>query len=123
MRTSLNQEFIPPAIQRLETLRIVDIVHKNTAVSTTIERDTQRLKALLTSRIPDLIKSRKKVRLAPSRAWCRLEDKTYLHCYQTVIDKDLFGEEVRTDGSFVACAELLVDLWDEGSVEQVLGRD
>ena len=59
MRTSLNQEFIPPAIQRLETLRIVDIVHKNAAVSTTVERDTQRLKALLTSRIPNLIKSRK----------------------------------------------------------------
>lgn len=58
MRTSLDQEFIPPAIQRLETLRIVDIVHKNTAVRTTVERDAQRLKALLASGIPDLIDSR-----------------------------------------------------------------
>lgn len=41
----------------------------------------------------------------------------YLHCYQTVIDEDFLGEEVRADGGFVACAELLVDLWDEhGSV-------
>lgn len=37
-RWCLNQEFIPPAIESIETFRVVDIVNQNTAVSAPIER-------------------------------------------------------------------------------------
>jgi hypothetical protein len=33
-----------------------------------------------------------------------------LHCDDAIIYQDLFGKEISTDGSFVACAELFVDL-------------
>lgn len=53
-RARLYQEFVPPTIQRLETLRVIDIVHQNAAVGASIEGNTQRLEALLSCRIPDL---------------------------------------------------------------------
>lgn len=53
-RGRLDEEFVAPAIQRLETLRVVDIVDQNAAISTSIESDTQRLKPFLACSIPDL---------------------------------------------------------------------
>lgn len=33
----LNEEFIAPALQGLETFRVIDVVNQNTAIGTTIE--------------------------------------------------------------------------------------
>jgi len=37
---SLDQEFISPAIERIETLRVIDIVDKHAAVGASVERNT-----------------------------------------------------------------------------------
>ena len=52
--TGLDEEFIPPTIQSLKTLRVVHIVHENAAIGSTIKRHSKRLKSFLTSRIPNL---------------------------------------------------------------------
>jgi hypothetical protein len=36
---------------------------------------------------------------------------THLHGHQSIVDQDLFGKEIGTDGRLVACAEFLVDLF------------
>lgn len=54
---SLNQKFIPPAIQRLETLRVVYIVDQHTAVGASVECDAQGLEPFLTGGIPNLRKN------------------------------------------------------------------
>ena len=36
----LNQELVPPAIKRIETLRIVDIVDQHAAVGTSVESNS-----------------------------------------------------------------------------------
>lgn len=50
----LDEELVPPAVKRLEGLGTVHIVYENAAIGTTIERNPERLKALLTSCIPEL---------------------------------------------------------------------
>ena len=50
----MDQEFVSPAIEGIETLGVVDIVDEHTAVGTTIESNTERLESLLTSSIPEL---------------------------------------------------------------------
>lgn len=42
-------------------------------------------------------------------ASCRGE--IYLHGHQSVIDQNLFSEEIGSDSCLIASAELLVDLW------------
>lgn len=37
---------------------------------------------------------------------------TNLHSHQSIVDQDLFGEEVGANCRLVACAELLVDLFE-----------
>jgi hypothetical protein len=37
MWARLNKEFVPPAVKRLKTLGAVDVVHKHTTISTTVE--------------------------------------------------------------------------------------
>jgi hypothetical protein len=37
----LDQELVPPAVQRLETLGVVHVVDKDTTVGTSVEGDTQ----------------------------------------------------------------------------------
>ena len=100
--TSLNQELIPPTVECVKTLGVVNVVYKHAAVSATVERNTQRLEALLSSGIP-------KLHIVNCRAvWW--EWATHLHGYEPVINHDFFGEEVGAYCRLVACAELLVDL-------------
>ena len=48
----LDEELVPPAVQGLERLGTVDIVDKDAAVCTTVERDTEGLESFLPSGIP-----------------------------------------------------------------------
>lgn len=52
----LYQEFVPPAVQGIEALRVVNVVDKHTTVSAPVESDAERLKSLLTGCIPELPK-------------------------------------------------------------------
>lgn len=54
MRAGLNEELVPPAIEGFEGLGAVHIVHQNAAVGASVERDAERLEALLASSIPEL---------------------------------------------------------------------
>jgi hypothetical protein len=51
---SLDQKFVPPAVECVETLGVVDVVYEHAAVGATVECDTERLEALLSSRVPEL---------------------------------------------------------------------
>jgi hypothetical protein len=98
----LDQKLVPPAVQRLEALGVVDVVHENAAVGAAVECHAQGLESLLASRIPQLY------RLSLGRVVClRGSD---LHGDQAVVDEHLLGQEVGAYGGLVACAELLVDL-------------
>lgn len=50
----LNEELVSPAVERFKRLGTVHIVNEDATVGSTIERDAERLEALLTSRIPKL---------------------------------------------------------------------
>lgn len=59
----------------------------------------------MTGRIPELESS------SVQHIYRRLGDVgAHLHCDESIVDKDFFREKVGTDGSLVACTELLVDL-------------
>lgn len=51
----LNEELVPPTVQSLERLGAVDVINKNAAVSTTVERNTEGLESLLASSVPQLL--------------------------------------------------------------------
>lgn len=53
-RRSLDEKFVSPAVQRLETLGIVHVVDQNAAISTSVERYAEGLETFLTGRIPEL---------------------------------------------------------------------
>lgn len=53
-RAGLNEELVPPTVQSLERLGAVDVVHEDTAVRSTVERDAQGLESFLTRSIPQL---------------------------------------------------------------------
>jgi hypothetical protein len=52
VRASLNEEFVPPAVQCLEWFSAVHVIYEYTTVGTTVERDAERLEAFLPSGIP-----------------------------------------------------------------------
>ena len=54
MWAGLNEELVSPAVERLKGLGTVYVVNEDAAVGTTVERDAERLEALLTSSIPEL---------------------------------------------------------------------
>lgn len=54
-RGGLNQEFVSPALQGLETLCVVDVVHEHTAVGSTVKGNSQGLEALLSGSVPNLL--------------------------------------------------------------------
>jgi hypothetical protein len=85
-RTSLQQEFIAPRVQRLKAAHIVDVVAQDAAICSTVECDAQALEALLAGRVPDLYGD------------------------ERVVHQHLFGEEVGANGGLVAVAEFLVDV-------------
>ena len=49
---SLDEELVPPTVQSLERLGAIDVVNKDTAVRTAVERDTEGLESFLASGIP-----------------------------------------------------------------------
>ena len=53
--TGLNQELVSPAVKGVETLGVVDVVDENTAVSTTVECNTERLESFLSCSVPKLL--------------------------------------------------------------------
>jgi hypothetical protein len=53
-RRRLDQELVPPAIERLETLARVDVVHQDAAIRSTVEGDTEGLETLLAGCVPEL---------------------------------------------------------------------
>lgn len=72
---SLDQELISPAVESVETLRIVNIVHEHAAVGAAVEGDTQRLEAFLTGCVPKLHLVNRRVACQESRdqpAWSRV---------------------------------------------------
>jgi len=84
--TSLDKEFVSPAVQVLERLGYIDVEHQHAAVSPTIESHTETLKPFLTCGIPNL------------------------HGYKSVVHHNLFCQEVSANGSFVLVAELFVNI-------------
>ena len=88
MWACLDEELVAPAIERLKGLGTVHVVDEDTAVGTTVERDAERLEALLTSSIPQLSASEPSWQL--ERYTC-----TYLHRHKTVIDHNLLREAVK----------------------------
>lgn len=51
-RASLDEELVPPAIQCLKALRVIDVVDQNAAVSSSVECDAKRLKPFLSGSVP-----------------------------------------------------------------------
>lgn len=56
MRRCLDEELVPPRVERLEGLGRVDVVNEDAAVSAAVECDAERLEALLAGGIPQLKK-------------------------------------------------------------------
>jgi len=83
-RGGLDQELVAPAVEVIEGLGNVNVEHEHAAISTTVESNTEGLETLLTGSIPDL-----------------QGDKT-------IVDHDLLGQEISTDGGTVLVGELLV---------------
>lgn len=50
----MDQEFVSPALQGLETLCVVDVVHEHTAVGSAVECNSQGLETLLSGSVPNL---------------------------------------------------------------------
>lgn len=54
MRTDLDQELVPPPIQRLETLARIHIVDQHATVRSSVKGHPERLETFLTGRVPQL---------------------------------------------------------------------
>lgn len=55
---NLNKEFFSPVVKVVKWLHWINIIYKNTAISTTVEGNTKALESFLASCIPDLIKQK-----------------------------------------------------------------
>lgn len=53
-KSCLNQKFLPPIVEIVKRFHGINVIHKNTAIGTTIESNTKALESFLTSCIPDL---------------------------------------------------------------------
>ena len=52
--TGLDQELVPPAVECVETLRVVDVVYEHAAVGAAVEGYAERLEAFLAGCVPEL---------------------------------------------------------------------
>ena len=52
--TGLDEELVPPALQRLERVWNGNVVDENAAVGTAVERNAEALESFLSRRVPDL---------------------------------------------------------------------
>lgn len=66
----LHEELVPPAVEGLEALARVDVVDQYAAIGAAVERNAERLEALLAGSVPQL------------------------HRHYAVVDHELAGEEV-----------------------------
>ena len=85
----LEQEFIAPAVEGIERLGVVHVVHKHAAIGATIEGYTQRLETFLSRCVPELCRSSTWVLRGVAYYW------TYLDSHWSVVHSDLFGEAVK----------------------------
>ena len=110
----MYQELVPPAVERVEALGVVDVVDEHAAVSPAIKGHAEGLEALLTSRIPELFQEANVdiVSMKAPSARDRVDWRwsSYLHRHLSVVDEYFPREEVGADGSLVTGAELLVYL-------------
>lgn len=53
----LYEELVPPVVQALEALLLVDVIDKDAAIRASVERDTQALEPFLAGCVPDLTTS------------------------------------------------------------------
>lgn len=60
LKKNLDKELLPPIVKIVKWLHYVNIIHKNTAVSTSIESHSQTLESFLTSCIPNLLRQKRK---------------------------------------------------------------
>ena len=58
---NLNKEFFSPVVKVVKWLHWINIIYKNTAISTTVEGNTKALESFLASCIPDLIKQKNRL--------------------------------------------------------------
>lgn len=103
---SLDQKLIPPAVQRLKTLRVIHVVYQNAAIRASVERHAQTLETFLSCCVPDLCPLSSCPHVVYALGWTI----TDLHGNQSIVDEYFFGEEVGAYRCFVRCAELLVDI-------------
>jgi hypothetical protein len=54
----LDEELVPPAVERLKALGRVDVVNEHAAVGPAVKGDAERLEALLAGRVPELRRRR-----------------------------------------------------------------
>ena len=64
MWTSLDKKLVAPAIQGFKRLCAVDVIYEHAAICTPVVGHAERLEALLSSRIPELLA---RVRVKPRR--------------------------------------------------------
>lgn len=68
--TDLDQELVPPPIERLETLARIHIVHKDATVRSSVKGHAEGLETFLTGRVPEL------------------------HGHDSIVDDEFSGEKV-----------------------------
>ena len=54
----LDEELVAPRVETLERVRLRYIVHEHAAVGAAVEGDAERLEALLTGGVPDLMRDK-----------------------------------------------------------------
>lgn len=91
----MDKKLVPPAVQSLERLGAVYVVHEDAAVRAAIERDTERLEALLARGVPKLCKANVRIFSSSTAAGCQT---AHLHRYKLVVDHNLFSETAERGG-------------------------
>jgi len=105
----LDQELVPPAVERIEALGVVDVEDEDAAIRATVEGNTQRLESFLSCCVPELLLP-PHLSTPSSKLHTNGLEFPHLHRHLAVVHLHLACEEVGTDRSFVAGAEPLVDL-------------
>jgi len=82
----LDEELIPPAVQRLESVGRRHVVSEDAAICPAVESYTEGLESLLSRSVPDL------------------------HGHQSVVHHYLLSQEISPYGGFVLVGEFLVDI-------------
>lgn len=109
-RTCLDQKLISPWIQIFKCVRSSCIKYKNTTISTTIERNTERLETFLASCIPDLRVNNSFIFRQKSLRKALMKLETHLHRHNTVIYNDFLCQEISSDCGLVLIWKSLIHI-------------